>query len=98
MIQRIVKMTFRPEEVENFLKLFEETKLKIRARSGCSGLTLLKDIHHPNVFFTYSFWESESDLNAYRDSDLFGSVWRETKSKFESKAEAWSLQVESETL
>ncbi len=98
MIQRIVKMTFRPEEVDNFLALFEEAKHKIRGREGCVGLTLLADIHQKNILFTYSFWQSEDDLNAYRDSELFASTWRDTKSKFASKAEAWSVQVQSETL
>jgi heme-degrading monooxygenase HmoA len=98
MIQRIVKMTFRADEVDNFLSLFEEVKHKIRGREGCSGLTLLADINHKNILFTYSFWQSEDDLNAYRDSELFASTWRDTKSKFASKAEAWSVQVQSETL
>ena len=54
MIQRIVKMTFRPEEVDNFLSLFEEVKHKIRGCEGCAGLTLLADINQTNVLFTYS--------------------------------------------
>lgn len=98
MIQRIVKMTFRPEEVDNFLNLFEEVKHKIRGSEGCAGLTLLADIKQTNILFTYSYWQSEDDLNAYRDSELFASTWRDTKSKFASKAEAWSVQIQSETL
>ena len=98
MIQRIVKMTFRPEEVDNFLSLFEEVKHKIRGCEGCAGLTLLADINQTNVLFTYSYWQTEANLNAYRDSELFAITWRDTKSKFASKAEAWSVQVQSETL
>lgn len=98
MIQRIVKMTFLPEQVENFLALFEEVKHKIRGREGCLGLNLLRDIKHSNILFTYSYWRSEADLNAYRDSELFAVTWRDTKSKFSAKAEAWSVQIQSETL
>ncbi|MEZ4804377.1 MAG: antibiotic biosynthesis monooxygenase [Bacteroidia bacterium] len=97
MIQRIVKMTFREEEVGNFLKLFEDVKEKIRACEGCCSLTLLEDIHAKNILFTYSTWESESNLNAYRNSELFKETWRNTKNKFESKAEAWSVCVKSVT-
>ena len=56
------------------------------------------DINQTNVLFTYSYWQTEDNLNAYRDSELFAITWRDTKSKFASKAEAWSVQVQSETL
>jgi quinol monooxygenase YgiN len=97
MIQRIVKMTFRKEEVNNFLELFEGVKEKIRAREGCLSLTLLEDINTKNILFTYSTWENESNLNAYRKSELFKETWTNTKNKFESKAEAWSVCLKSKT-
>ncbi len=94
MIIRIVKMGFIPSEIENFLNLFNNSKEKIRHFEGCSHLELLQDKHNPNQFFTYSYWESETHLNKYRDSALFKNVWANTKSKFNQKPEAWSvLQV-----
>ena len=91
MIVRIVKMTFLPEKVEQFLEVFDAYKEYIRKQEGCTHLDLLKDIKSPNVFFTYSHWESEEYLNNYRDSELFSKVWGKTKTLFETKAEAWSL-------
>jgi quinol monooxygenase YgiN len=41
MITRIVKMNFRPEEVENFLNIFHQSKDKIRHMPGCKHLELL---------------------------------------------------------
>ena len=84
-------MTFRPSEVPAFLADFEQIKNKIRNQPGCMHLELLQDVHAPNIMFTYSFWESEDDLNAYRHTELFGQVWKRTKAKFESRAEAWSV-------
>ncbi len=92
MIIRIVKMTFEQERVPEFLDVFNASKELIRGRSGCSHLELLKDINTPNVFFTYSYWEAESYLEDYRNSDLFKEVWAKTKILFSAKAEAWSLQ------
>ncbi len=92
MIIRIVKMTFVPEKVNDFLIIFNESKELIRNFEGCSHLELLNDINSPNVFFTYSYWRSENDLNNYRDSDLFGGVWKKTKVLFEAKTEAWSVE------
>lgn len=93
MIQRIVKMVFRPEEIGPFQALFEENKEKIRGFEGCTSLKLLQDQNNPCIFFTYSLWQSEENLNAYRHSDLFKGVWKSTKSKFSDRAEAWSTSL-----
>ena len=97
MIKRIVKMTFRPETIPVFLNDFEKIKNKIRNREGCHHLELLRGVNGSNVLFTYSYWESEEALNAYRQSDLFKRVWKNTKEKFAERAEAWSVEVASET-
>lgn len=91
MIIRIVKMTFQPEKVNQFLDIFNASKLLIRHFDGCSHLELLNDLNHPNVFFTYSYWDSEIKLNGYRNSELFAGVWANTKVLFSAKAEAWSV-------
>jgi len=84
-------MQFKPEEVENFKQLFEERKEKIRAFPGCLYLELLQGTAaNDKVFFTYSYWESEEDLDNYRYSDLFAETWKLTKQMFSKKAEAIS--------
>ena len=84
-------MTFRPEKIDEFLEIFDSSKEKIRASEGCHRLELLKDINSPNIFFTYSHWESEEDLNNYRKSELFAATWAKTKEFFAEEAEANSL-------
>lgn len=91
MIKRIVKLSFREDETENFIQIFQDSKDKIRARKGCLYLELLRAKRDSNIFFTYSFWESEDDLNAYRHSDLFKTTWAKTKVLFSAKPEAWSV-------
>jgi heme-degrading monooxygenase HmoA len=41
-------------------------------------------------YFTYSWWGSESDLNAYRKSLTFGVLWPKTKALFSGKPQAWT--------
>lgn len=95
MIKRIVKLTFREEEVSTFLTIFEESKNKIRSFPGCQHLELLRNEAPENIFFTYSFWDSPEDLDTYRSSDLFKSTWSRTKKLFSDKPQAWSVtQVE----
>lgn len=90
MITRIVKMTFREEEVANFKLLFQQNMKQIKAFSGCHHLELLQEEKEGNIFFTYSVWESDIALQNYRQSTLFKTVWANTKSKFAQRAEAWS--------
>ena len=91
MIVRIVKMTFRPEELGTFQGLFEGWKPRIRAFPGCRHLELLHDRNDPRVFFTYSQWDDPEDLAAYRDSAVFAAVWPTVKALFAAPAEAWTV-------
>lgn len=93
MITRIVKMTFIPEKVDDFLKVFHESASLIRNYPGCIQMQLLNDIHQPNVYYTYSHWESEEHLNHYRNSTLFREIWSKTKINFAEKAVATSLTL-----
>ena len=90
MIVRIVRMTFKPEKTEEFLAIFRSSRPLIRAFDGCRHVELLQDLHQPNIYSTYSLWDSEEHLNAYRRSALFGQVWPATKALFAGKPQAWS--------
>lgn len=93
MIVRIVTMTFDPDRVNDFNELFEGVKQKIRGFPGCHHLSLLQGVApKENVFMTYSHWDSESDLDAYRHSELFGDTWTKTKAMFSDKPSAISLE------
>ena len=85
MIKRIVKLTFEPEHTEAFKTIFKESKQKIIASEGCHHVELLRGVSSTNIFFTFSIWESEEALNAYRHSDLFRATWTKTKKLFAGK-------------
>lgn len=91
MITRIVKLQFQEDKITDFLAFFDTIKYKVANYENCHGMKLLQDIHHPSIIFTYSLWESETDLNNYRNSELFGNVWTTIKPWFSTKAEAWSI-------
>jgi quinol monooxygenase YgiN len=92
MIVRIVKMVFVPEQVENFVQLFDERKERIRNFEGCLHLELWRESGKENIFFTYSHWENEQALDHYRFSEFFKETWGLTKALFAQKAEAWSVE------
>lgn len=93
MFTRIVKMEFELQNIEPFLANFEMVKSKIRNFPGCLFLELYKDRDNDAIYFTYSRWNHISDLENYRNSELFKDVWATTKPMFRSKAQAWSVDT-----
>lgn len=91
MILRIVQMTFQTDKIEQFTQLFEERKHIIKGFQGCSHLELWQDTANKNIFFTYSNWTTEEDLNHYRFSEFFKETWGLTKALFSDKPQAWSV-------
>jgi len=95
MIIRIVKMTFQPDKVDDFIGVFNEAKKQIQNFDGCKNLELWEDTDKDNMFFTYSEWNDKESLENYRNSELFTDTWGRTKILFSEKPEAWSLQLSS---
>jgi len=92
MITRIVKLTFAADKIQDFISIFNSSKNQIRNFEGCKHLALYQDINNPNVYFTYSIWESLESLEKYRNSELFKSTWAKTKELFADKPCAWSIE------
>ena len=92
MIKRIVKLTFKEENVEEFRSIFEKNWHQIKNFPGCTHVELLQDENDPRIFFTYSLWKDELSVENYRNSDLFAEVWTTTKVLFDDKPEAWSVR------
>jgi hypothetical protein len=92
-IQRIVKMTFHKNHCEDFETYFNEIKNQVGNQPGCHGVKLLKEENETGVYFTYSVWDSQEHLDAYRFTPLFKMVWPKVKEWFADKPEAWSTTV-----
>ena len=92
MVTRVVRLHFRSEEADTFLGIFESSKEAIRAYPGCRKMELLRDIHAASTFVTISHWDSAEDLERYRKSALFGSVWERVKPLFSARAEACTVE------
>jgi len=93
MIIRIVKLTFQEDKIDDFILLFEKYKQAIQTSEGCIKVEGSQNILSPNIFFTYSYWNSEDDLNNYRNSPLFKEVWPQVKVWFAENPETWSNKI-----
>jgi len=91
-ITRIVKMSFQQDYAEEFEIFFTKIQNQVASQPGCNGVKLLKQVGETGVFFTYSSWNSEADLNQYRQSEVFGMIWPKVKAWFVAKPEAWSVE------
>ena len=90
MITRIVKLTIKEEHVEEFRAAFKQNHANISTFPGCLEVRLVCDVKVENIHFTISSWQAESDLENYRNSELFNGIWSHVKPMFSDKAQAWS--------
>ncbi len=93
MITRIVKLEFREDKTQDFLRFFDTINHIVNEFPGCFGMKLYQDIDRPNIVMTYSHWENQEALNRYRDSPEFGQIWPKIKPWFQEKPQAWSVKA-----
>lgn len=93
MIIRIVELKINTENLDKASDLLAEASSKVRGMKGCSHLHILSDIRKTNHITTYSYWDTEADLDAYRHSEVFKSFWGEIKPLFALPARAWSSKT-----
>jgi quinol monooxygenase YgiN len=93
MIRRLVHMSFKPERVSDFLAIFEESCEQIRRFPGCCEVTLLQREDRPTCFTTYSLWDDDTSLQAYRQSELFRATWARVKVLFDAPPAATSHRI-----
>jgi heme-degrading monooxygenase HmoA len=92
MLIRIVRMQFTDAGESEFLELFGRHQKTIRHFPGCTHLELLKEADRPRSYATLSHWKNPRDLEAYRQSALFESVWGKVRPLFAEKTQAFSLE------
>ncbi len=94
MVIRLVRMRFRSEEVERFLALYDRAYPVIVKQPGCHSVQLVREVNDPTAFATWSVWNDEASLDAYRRSAFFRnfSFWPEVKALFRLPAEAVSFK------
>lgn len=77
-------MSFRAAEVEQFTRLYHAARPTILAQPGCQSVILVQDIERPTVFVTWSVWDDEAALEAYRTSAFFQDFWPNVRALFDA--------------
>lgn len=88
-------MYFKEENINDYLRILEDTKEQIRNFEGCQKLEILQDLNQEHIFTIYSYWKDKKALDGYRHSGFFMENWRKTKKLFSQKPMAFScVQLE----
>lgn len=93
MLVRLVQIELQPDKTEAFIALFTAHKGQISKNKGCQSLELLQNMKQPNHIATLSRWASQEDLDNYRYSAFFKTLWAQVKPLFAEKAQAISYEV-----
>jgi heme-degrading monooxygenase HmoA len=86
-IVRLIHIKIHPSETENAMQVWkQECAPPMIKQQGCISekLQRCRDAHE---FISYSEWESEADIDRYRDSDAHKEIVRHARALKGSKAE-----------
>ena len=89
-LTRIVKLSISSSKHLSFEQFFGENKKIILSFKGCKHVELLKS--SGDVYFTYSIWDDETSLNAYRNSIPFEKNLDQNKTFFFLKTRSMELR------
>jgi quinol monooxygenase YgiN len=84
-------MYFNAQDTNQFKQIFYQNQDAIGNFPGCARVQLLRDNTDVNSYTTLSHWKNVSDLEAYRQSELFKGVWSQVKPLFSARPHAFSL-------
>lgn len=91
MLIRLVRMRFRPDQAEEFLRLYAANRMTIAGQPGCLSVRLVREIDDPAAFATWSTWHDADALETYRTGAFFRGFWPQVKALFRAPAEAASF-------
>ncbi len=89
MILRLVGLPVNPERVIDLEDTFARAQPRIAALPNCHHVSLLRtgSDDEPD-YLTLSIWTDREDLETYRRSDLFKSIWPPIRATL--RAEPWA--------
>jgi len=92
MIKRIVRLTMKDTvSMQAFEDIYERRNPHKKSVKGCLDVKVMRDVNEENVYYTVSTWESNGDLEAYRQSPYFKETWPMVKANLAKRAEAYSM-------
>ncbi|MBT3791577.1 MAG: antibiotic biosynthesis monooxygenase [Rhodospirillales bacterium] len=71
----------------------EDCSTLMRKQKGCTAEKLLRSLDRPGLFISYSEWDSQVDIDRYRDSEDHKSIQSESRALQGGRAVVWRYEV-----
>ena len=91
MITRIIKLRLK-DSTDEFIKYINSIHDEIFQFTGCHNMEVLNDKDDPKVFFIYTIWKNETELNKFRNSSFNRNFWNTLQDLCESRPEVWTVE------
>ena len=72
MILNLIQMHALPKKRKELVQTLLSLGDDIRQKKGCLSHHIYEDLENENIFSILEKWETQRDLEAYLDSDVFG--------------------------
>ena len=92
MITRIVKISIKQQNQNDFKNYINEVRPIMADFKGCEHIEILKDKSNSNTFSIYSIWKNEKLLEHFRSSEMSGEFNRTIEKWLEKQIQAWTVE------
>ncbi len=84
-------MTLKEAHVDSFKKRIPIISIEVRRVSGCMHNDIFRDKNKDNVFYSYTIWNSEEDIEKYLNSQYYKEIWNDLWDYFKIEPQAWKI-------
>jgi heme-degrading monooxygenase HmoA len=82
------------KEAEQIWK--EDCAPLMRRQKGCRAEKFMRSLDHPDLYISYSEWDSQEDIDNYRNSEDHKKIRTESRALQGSRAVVWTYEILNE--
>ena len=91
MIIRVVKIPIKDASINSFIKRIPIISNEVRRVSGCIHNDIFRDKMKENIFYSYTIWNSDEDIEKYLGSQYYKDIWGDLWDYFEGTPKSWKI-------
>lgn len=84
-------MTVKEQYIDSFRKRVPVISNEVRRVSGCMHNDIFRDRNNDNIFYSYTIWSSEEDIERYLKSMYYKEIWGDIWDYFKKEPMAWKI-------
>ncbi|MDX1483965.1 MAG: antibiotic biosynthesis monooxygenase family protein [Alphaproteobacteria bacterium] len=93
-IGRVILMNVAQGKAEDAERIWKEQCAPLMIdQAGCRLEKLMRSLDRPELFISYSEWDSMEAINAYRESTAHETIQKEVRALQGARAVVWAYQI-----